>query len=116
MEQDAILTSLVLELRRGTIVLCVLSQLQQPMYGYHLIGVLGEKGIPIEANTLYPLLRRLEGQGLLESHWETSGAKPRKYYGITPGGQQVYQALRAHWLQTVDSMNTLLGGNEHDSK
>lgn len=116
MDQDSILTSLVLELRRGTIVLCVLSQLRQPMYGYHLVSVLAEKGIPIEANTLYPLLRRLEGQGLLESHWETSGAKPRKYYGVTPAGIQIYQALRGHWQRTVESMNALLGGIEHDDQ
>ena len=60
--------SLVLELRRGTIILSVLSQLKQQQYGYSLIVLLQEKGIEIDAGTLYPLLRRLEKQELLESN------------------------------------------------
>ena len=60
MEKRELLAGLVLELRRGTIVLCVLSQLKVPMYGYHLIHTLQQSGIVVEANTLYPLLRRLE--------------------------------------------------------
>ena len=89
-EQEDLLSGLVLELRRGTIVLCVLNQLEKPMYGYALVQNLSEKEIPVEANTLYPLLRRLEKQGLLKSEWEISGgSKPRKYYVRTEIGTWV---------------------------
>ncbi|NTV78605.1 MAG: PadR family transcriptional regulator, partial [Clostridiales bacterium] len=71
MEKNDIISGMIMELRRGTIVLCVLSQLEKPMYGYSLVSALSDSGIAVEANTLYPLLRRLESQGMLESKWET---------------------------------------------
>lgn len=111
-EQEDLLSGLVLELRRGTIVLSVLSQLEKPKYGYALVQILNEKDISVEANTLYPLLRRLEKQGLLQSEWETSGAKPRKYYVRTQMGTEVNTQLKIHWEKIVDSMNKLLSGEE----
>ena len=110
MEREEIISSLVLELRRGSIVLAVLSQLQKPMYGYHLVTVMGESGIAVEVNTLYPLLRRLEGQGLLKSEWETGGTKPRKYYVMTEFGLEIYAMLKKHWDETVTSMRMLMEG------
>lgn len=109
-ERDELLGGLILELRRGTIVLSVLSQMENPMYGYALVQNLSDKKITVEANTLYPLLRRLEKQGLLKSEWETSGTKPRKYYVRTQLGAEVYQELKIHWENIVDSMNKLLNG------
>ena len=85
-EEKDLLSSLLLELRRGTLTISVLSQMKEPKYGYALVQSLEEKGITIDPNTLYPLLRRLESQGLLESKWETGGAKPRKYYQRTKYG------------------------------
>lgn len=76
-EERGLLESLLLELRRGTLVLSVLSQMDVPRYGYSLVQCMEEKGVAIDPNTLYPLLRRLERQGLLESRWETDGPKPR---------------------------------------
>ena len=76
-KNDSLFDSLVLELRRGTLILSVLSQLQEAQYGYSLIVRLQEKGIEIDAGTLYPLLRRLEKQELLESSWDVESAKPR---------------------------------------
>lgn len=108
MEKDDVLSGLVMELRRGTLVLCVLSQLKEPKYGYHLISTLAEAGTPIEANTLYPLLRRLEGQGLLQSSWQTDGSKPRKYYESTDLGNAVYQELKQIWQDSVKNVNKLL--------
>ena len=67
--KDNPIEKLVLELRRGTVVLSVLSQLEEPRYGYALIQRLAEKGMEIDQGTLYPLLRRLEAQGLLDSEW-----------------------------------------------
>lgn len=102
------LSGLILELRRGTIVLSVLSKLRRPMYGYSLVSELTESGIPVEGNTLYPLLRRLEAQGLLESRWDTAEAKPRKYYAVTEEGSQVRDALERNWREMVEKMQNLL--------
>ena len=107
MDNDEILSGLVLELRRGTIVLSVLSQLNNPTYGYELVNILADKGISVEANTLYPLLRRLEGQGLLLSIWETSGTKPRKYYTRTEKGNEIFEALKKQWSGMVSNIDNL---------
>ena len=96
------------ELRRGTLILCVLANLKESTYGYGLIEKLSQTGISIEANTLYPLLRRLEGQELLRSTWNTDGAKPRKYYELTDFGKEVLGELKKHWQGTVQSMNEIL--------
>ena len=76
-EEKDLLSSLLLELRRGTLTISVLSQMKEPKYGYALVQSLEEQGDAIDPNTLYPRLRRLENQGLLESKWVTGRAKPR---------------------------------------
>jgi PadR family transcriptional regulator PadR len=112
MEQEELLGQMEQELRRGTLVLCVLTELKKPMYGYSLVGVLLELGVTVEANTLYPLLRRLEGQGLLESEWETGGNKPRKYYRVTQEGAQVRQKLLKAWRKTVETVGRVMEEEE----
>ncbi|MDF2485076.1 MAG: putative transcriptional regulator [Herbinix sp.] len=107
-KKEEILSGLLLELRRGTIVLSVLCQLSAPTYGYSLVQELSGNEVPIEANTLYPLLRRLEKQGLLKSEWETSGAKPRKYYMLTDLGSEVYVQLKGEWNKMVVNMTKLM--------
>jgi DNA-binding PadR family transcriptional regulator len=107
--------NLRLELRRGIVVLAVLSQMNTARYGYSLIQRLAEKGLDIEEGTLYPLLRRLEKQGLLESEWEVGEARPRKYYRISPAGREVLETLRADWLETVDVMRGILQGDKGDN-
>lgn len=102
------LENLRLELRRGTLVLGVLSQLRTPQYGYSLVEELSSKGIQAEAGTLYPLLRRLESQKLLESMWETSGSKPRKYYVLTDQGQRMLGLLATEWQDITKHMIGLL--------
>ena len=112
MHKDEILAGFLQEMRRGTIILCILAKLRQSAYGYNLIAELSETGIPIEANTLYPLLRRLESQGLLQSTWNTTdGAKPRKYYTTTSLGIEVLAELKKHWQQVMQNMNNILEGN-----
>jgi len=111
MDKDELVSGFLLELRRGTVILCVLAKLRRPAYGYQLITDLAGV-MPVEANTLYPLLRRLEAQGLLESSWDTGGAKPRKYYAATPFGLEVLEALKGHWQATVRSMDTILKEEE----
>ena len=107
-EEKDLLSALLLELRRGTLTISVLSQMREPKYGYALVQSLEEKGIAIDPNTLYPLLRRLEGQGLLESQWETGGTKPRKYYRRTEYGTQVYEQLKKQWESLSGAMERML--------
>lgn len=108
MNHDEIVSGLILEFRRGTLIMLVLSQLKEPMYGYNLVKIFEDANISIEGNTLYPLLRRLETQGLLKSEWETSAAKPRKYYVITNDGKIVFDKVKAHWLKFSKNIYKLL--------
>lgn len=110
MNIDEMVSGLVLELRRGTLILLVLSQLRQPMYGYSLVKRFQDKQIPMDANTLYPLMRRLEGQGLLESRWDTAESKPRKYYQITPAGLEVLEKTKEYWKTFSANVDALLEG------
>ena len=105
--------NLRLELRRGVVVLAVLSQMDTARYGYSLIQRLAERGLAVEEGTLYPPLRRLEKQGLLESEWEIGEARPRKYYRISPLGRKVLAALTTEWNDTVEVMHLILYGEKH---
>jgi DNA-binding PadR family transcriptional regulator len=98
------------ELRRGILVLAALSQLKEEKYGYSLISSLAEKGLDIEQGTLYPLLRRLEDQGLLQSEWNVEGSRPRRYYQISPQGKEILNDLAAEWRNLADVMEKLLSG------
>jgi PadR family transcriptional regulator PadR len=107
-EVELIISGLMHELRRGTIIIGVLSQLSEPQYGYSLVTILKEKGIEIDPSTLYPLMRRLEKQGLLESEWDTNEARPRKYYLLSALGKEVYEQLCVEWRNMVDGMESLI--------
>jgi DNA-binding PadR family transcriptional regulator len=96
------------ELRRGILVLATLSQLGEAKYGYALIEELSRRGLDIEQGTIYPLLRRLEEQGLLESEWNVEGSRPRRYYQISPAGAELLDTLKIEWQQLVDVMDNLL--------
>ena len=111
MNVDEVVYGLILELRRGTLILLVLGQMGKPTYGYSLVKQLNDCQIPMDANTLYPLLRRLEGQGLLESQWDTAQGKPRKYYQITPMGQEVLEKTKVYWKTFSNQVDKLLEGN-----
>lgn len=110
-DTDAQVEQLRLELRRGIVVLVVLSLTHRASYGYSLIQRLTAMGMDIEEGTLYPLLRRLEKQGLLQSEWDTTETRPRKYYRISPAGQEVLSAMREEWQQTVIVMTHILKGD-----
>ncbi len=109
-------TKLTQELRRGALILATLSQLKEAMYGYALISSLAEQGLEIEQGTLYPLLRRLESQGLLHSEWNVDGSRPRRYYAISPDGLQMLDTLATEWGSLTTVMKNLLEGksNERD--
>lgn len=113
------INGLLSELRRGTIVIGVLSQLSEPQYGYSLVPILEEKGLAVDPGTLYPLLRRLEKQELLESKWDTNEARPRKYYLLSPFGREVYAGLCLEWRKMIVSMEAIMddakGGERNGS-
>jgi PadR family transcriptional regulator, regulatory protein PadR len=114
---DELLSSLIVELKRGTLVLSVLSQLHNPEYGYSLVQKLEEKNASIEAGTLYPLLRRLEKQKLLTSEWDTSESRPRKFYVLSDEGKEVFHRLKGEWKSISKQLEVLLmedGNNETD--
>jgi PadR family transcriptional regulator PadR len=98
----------ILELRRGIIVLALLSQVEKPTYGYALLQSLSEGGIAVDAGTLYPLLRRLEKQGILESRWNTTDSHARKYYQLTTIGQSHYHHMRDEWFLISEKLNFML--------
>ncbi|MGM0396996.1 MAG: PadR family transcriptional regulator [Bacillota bacterium] len=111
---DVIFNNLQQEMKRGTLVLAVLSQLDEPQYGYSLMGILDEKGLQVDQNTLYPLLRRLEKQGMLESIWEVEGNRPRRYYKISSVGISIREKLIAEWNYLDKVLGNLIGGTIND--
>ena len=107
MSEKDLLQSFITELRRGSLTLAVLGLLKKPHYGYLLLQGMQDKGITIEANTLYPLLRRLESQGLLLSQWDTSESRPRKYYLISDYGLIIYHELLKEFDRMQVSINEI---------
>lgn len=97
-----------LELRRGALVLAVLSQLRDAQYGYSLRQALADRGMPIEEGTLYPLLRRLEAQGLLASEWRIEDGPPRRYYRLNNAGEAMLAELTGIWNALAATMAGLL--------
>ncbi len=89
-------------------VLACLLTLRTPEYGYQLLEDLQNAGIDVDGNTLYPLLRRLEKQGLLRSDWNTEDARPRKYYATTPEGMTAATALSSEWMRLNSSLQALI--------
>lgn len=106
---DDQLQSQMQEVRRGSVVIATLALALEPQYGYALVELLAQAGIEAEANTLYPLLRRLEKQGLLESVWNTDESRPRKYYQTTPEGNAMRAALLEEWNRLNSNLNRLNG-------
>jgi PadR family transcriptional regulator PadR len=107
MDFDEILSGGQQELRRGTVVLACLLLLREPGYGYALLDRLRELGFVVDANTLYPLLRRLETQGMLASEWNTTEARPRKFYRISSDGERLAAELLADWTRLDASIRRL---------
>jgi PadR family transcriptional regulator, regulatory protein PadR len=100
--------SLVQELRRGVIILAALSQLHEEQYGYSLMKRLEEQGMQIDQGTLYPLLRRLEEQNLLQSDWRVDTSRPRRYYVLSEVGKLVLEEMTTEWSRIKNTVDTLL--------
>ncbi len=105
---DDRLDKLRLELRRGVLVLAVLASSRTPQYGYSLRKQLNDNGIDIDEGTLYPLVRRLAEQGLLDSQWQIAEGRERRYYQLSAAGAEVLAQLSTEWQQLNGSLATLL--------
>ncbi len=108
MADNNTVNNILQELKRGTLVMTVLLNLQDKEYGYSLISKMQDAGIQIEQNTLYPLLRRLEKQGLLSSLWDTSESRPRKYYIISDEGKAALDIILEEWNRMNASIEIML--------
>jgi PadR family transcriptional regulator PadR len=106
--EDDLFEKLRLELRRGSLVLAVLGALKVERYGYTLRKVLAEAGLEIEESALYPMLRRLETQGLLTSEWREEDKRNKRFYRLSPDGAAVIAQLAAEWRAINSSLDTLL--------
>jgi len=98
------------ELRRGSLVLAVLTQLRSEQYGYTLRKALVEHGMSIDEGTLYPLLRRLESQGLLVSEWREEEKRNKRFYRLSAEGKLILKQLLAEWRSIDSSLNGILKG------
>ena len=106
--EDERFENLRLELRRGSVIVAVLAQLREEHYGYALRKALLELGLDIEENTLYPLLRRLESQGLLASEWREEERRTKRFYRLSADGERMLERLRQEWQAINSSLNRIL--------
>jgi len=100
------------ELRRGVLQIAALALMRKRTYGYQLGKDLAANGLETEEGTLYPILRRLSDQGLVESTWDTEGRRPRKYYRITPKGEETLRALLGTFRRIHSALEGLVDPEE----
>ena len=108
--------NLRLELRRGCLTLAVLAQLREEHYGYTLRKDLDERGLEIDESTLYPLLRRLESQGLLVSQWREEDKRNKRFYRLSPEGEHILARLLDEWNAINTSISRILEPAEAETK
>lgn len=107
------LDNLRFELRRGSLVLAVLAALRSEQYGYTLRKALADHGIEIDEGTLYPLLRRLESQGLLVSEWREHEKRNKRFYRLSPAGRPILAQLLAEWKSLDTSLRNIVKEHDH---
>ena len=107
-QNDALVDNLRLELRRGCLVLAVLAELRTEQYGYTLRKGLADRGLEVDEGTLYPLLRRLEVQGLLASEWREEDKRNKRFYVLSPDGKAMLKQLLAEWKSIDSSLNGIV--------
>ncbi len=112
--ETGIMENLRLELRRGCLTLAVLAELRKEQYGYTLRKALTDGGISIDEGTIYPLLRRLESQGLLLSEWREEEKRKKRFYRLSTDGEQVFNHLLEEWRNMNASLHRIsaIGGME----
>ncbi len=106
--QDDLFENLRLELRRGCLIVAVLGQLRTERYGYTLRKALADDGLAIDESTLYPLLRRLESQGLLLSQWREEDKRNKRFYRLSPEGERILNQLLEEWRKINASLERIL--------
>jgi PadR family transcriptional regulator PadR len=109
----ALFDNLRLELRRGCLIVAVLAALRTEQYGYTLRKLLAEHGLNVDEGTLYPLLRRLETQGLLASEWREEGKRNKRFYRLSDDGSEMLTQLLAEWRAIDASLNGILSEQHH---
>ena len=97
-----------MELRRGSLTLGVLAQLREEHYGYTLRQALASDGLEMEESTLYPLLRRLETQGLLFSEWREEDRRKKRFYRLSPNGELMLRRLLDEWRRISSSLDKII--------
>ena len=112
-EDPGLFENLKLELRRGALTLAVLAALRTEQYGYTLRKLLAEQGLIVDEGTLYPLLRRLEGQGLLVSEWREEGKRNKRFYRLSEAGAEMLTQLLAEWRSMDASVHVILSELHH---
>jgi len=113
---DELFENLRLELRRGCLVLAVLSALRSEQYGYTLRKALADQGMEMDEGTLYPLLRRLESQGLLVSQWREEDKRNKRFYRLSPDGKVILKQLLAEWDSIGSSLNGIVKEARHGTR
>jgi PadR family transcriptional regulator PadR len=108
---DELFENLRLELRRGSLILAVLAELRAEQYGYTLRKALAEHGMAIDESTLYPLLRRLETQGLLLSQWREEDKRNKRFYRLSPDGELILARLLEEWRAINLSLDRIAGSS-----
>ena len=108
MANEPVVDNLLQELRRGIIVLAVLAQLNEEQYGYSILKLLADQGLEVDQGTLYPLLRRLEDQGLLVSEWREEDRRNKRFYRLSQEGKLIFRQLLAEWRSINTSLDGLL--------
>jgi PadR family transcriptional regulator PadR len=95
--------------KKGVIELCVLALLKrQDRYGYDISELISRR-IDISDGTVYPILRKLKGDGYVTTYLsEGSGGPPRKYYKMTELGKEVFQSDKAQWLDFIEAVKKML--------
>ncbi len=102
--------NLRLELRRGCLSVAVMAQLRVERYGYTLRKSLADAGLDVDEGTLYPLLRRLESQGLLVSEWREENKRNKRFYRLSPDGEAILRQLLDEWQRINGSINKIVQG------
>ena len=110
---DDLFDKLRIELRRGSLVLAVLAALREERYGYTLRTLLDDAGLPIDEGALYPLLRRLETQGLLTSEWREDANRNKRFYKLNDAGRQILDQLLAEWRGIDAALGAVLKEEEN---
>jgi PadR family transcriptional regulator PadR len=107
-EHDELFENLRIELRSGCLTLAALAQLRVEHYGYTLRKSLAEVGLDVEENTIYPLLRRLESQGLLVSQWREENRRRKRFYRLSRDGERMLEDLVHEWKGIDDALTRIL--------